>query len=118
MFFGAAKLLLDNHYENVTVSETDSLLYQIGNASELSQKYSWTRVHFPGGWATATPNENNDGHVFISKACAACIQVPDLLKNQDQFSCLLTDGMGDAITPIDHKHSQGLWELRTAQKRC
>lgn len=109
VFLGAANLLLDNHCENLTINETDSILQEIGNTSELSQKYSWTRVHFPGSWATATPNENNDGHILISKACVACILVPVLLKNQDPFSHLFTKWMGYEITPIDNAHSGGFW---------
>lgn len=67
-----------------------------------------TRVHSPGGWSTATPNENNDGHIFISKAFVACTLVPILPQNQDQFSQLFTKWIGCEITPIDDKHSQGL----------
>ena len=92
VFFEAANLSLDNHYKNLTINETDSLLHQTENTSELLQKDSQSWVHFPGGWVTATPNENNDGHIFISKALVACVWFQSYRRTKINFHSFSLNG--------------------------
>lgn len=77
----AANPLLDNDYEHLTVSETGSLLHPTGSTPELLQKDNPSRVHFPGGWDTATPHENKDGPICISRAFVSVSPGADTRKN-------------------------------------